>query len=122
MRCEQASERKRRYRSRGQSDNDGFHSLRHDQPQHVHGLRTKRHAHTNFSGALLDRVSHRAVNSDRCQEQGRSGKDSQQPHHEPGLTERLRDNLVHRLGNSDRQPGIDRVERRLHHFSHRILS
>src|SRR6266480_6161997 len=62
--CKQSRQRKRSRQSGDQANDHWLHPLRHDQPQYIRGLSAKRHAHANFSSALLDRVSHCAVNPD----------------------------------------------------------
>src|SRR5439155_11844167 len=80
LRRDQAVERERRNDAEREPAHHRLHSLVHNQAQHVARLRTQRHAHSNFSCALLDGVRHCAVNPDAGEEQGDSSKNSEQPH------------------------------------------
>src|SRR5438067_4754537 len=121
LRGDQTTERKRNRNPDRKTDDHRSHSLINNQPQHIARLRAERHSDADFTGPLLHRVSDSAINSDASEQKRDSGKNSQQPHHQARLAECLRHNRVHRLGNCDGQPGIDRAQRRLHHFRHRIL-
>src|SRR5205823_9692880 len=94
LRRDQAVERERRNDAEREPAHHRLHSLVHNQAQHVARLRTQRHAHSNFSCALLDGVRHCAVNPDAGEEQGDSSKNSEQPHHQTRLPERSSDDRV----------------------------
>ena len=101
--------------TRDQSDNDRRHSLCDDEPQDVHRLRAERHAHADFAGALLDRVSDRAVNSNHRQDQ----RDRRRKHRSSVIVMRRWPNdwsMISSIvaGLNDRQPGSTLVERRAH--------
>jgi len=55
-----------------------------------------------------------------ARKQGDSGKNSEQPHHQTRLAERLRDHRVHRLRRRNSQAGIHFPKRGLHQPGDRI--
>ena len=64
------------------AEQDRLHALADDQAENVAGLRAERHAHADFAGALLDRVSDRAVDADGREEQRDGREDAEQRHHQ----------------------------------------
>src|SRR5437588_9267812 len=97
LRCDQASQRKRRRDANHEPDYDRAHALADNELEHVARLGAERHADADFSGALFNRVCDCTVNSDACQQERNAGKNSEQPRHQPRLAKRLRDHCVHCL-------------------------
>ena len=114
LRRNEAAQRERCREANGQTDCDRAHALVDDQTEDVARLRTERHAHADFAGALSDRVRHGAVDADRCQHHGDAGEDSENPCHQARLSERLRHDRIHRLWLRHSESGIHSCQRRLH--------
>ena len=85
-----------------------------NETQHIARLRAEGHANANFAGALFDCVSDRAVNPNAREQERDSGKNPEQPHHQPRLAERLGDYSRPSIAERNRQAGIDFGQRRLH--------
>src|SRR5690349_2702556 len=112
---DQSSDREGSGHTDGKSEHHWHHSLPHDQSQNIPRLRTERHAHTYFAGALRDGISNRAVNTHRGEKQRDAGKDAEQHHHQLCLAKRLSHDRAERLGQNEResriysaQSGLDR--------------
>src|SRR6185436_18022737 len=70
-------------------------SLLQDKPNHIPLMSAQRHPNSNLVRALSDRVTHHAVDPDRCQRQGYRGKDPKQRHVESLLAKRFRHHVAH---------------------------
>ena len=77
LRRNQTSQGKRRRNSNHESDHDRTHALADDELEHVARLRAERHADADFAGALFNRISDCAVNSDARQQERDAGKNSE---------------------------------------------
>ena len=64
LRGNQSPEREGRDDPDRETGHHRCHALTNDQSKDVAGLRAERHAHADLAGALLNRVSDRAVNSE----------------------------------------------------------
>src|SRR5206468_4900438 len=120
LRRDQPAERERRDNAEREAADHRFHSLAHDEPQDIARLRAERHPHADLAGALLDGVGNRAVNPNAREQERNAGENAEQPHHQPRLTDRLRDDRAHRLRQRDCETGIDGRERGAHQLRHRV--
>src|SRR5216117_3788595 len=120
LRRDQPAERERRDNAEREAADHRFHSLAYDEPEDIARLCAERHADADLAGALLDRVSDRAVNPDAGEEQGHPRENSENPHHQTRLPDRSRDDRVHGLWHCNRQTWIHFRERGLHQLGHRI--
>src|SRR5438128_3356981 len=120
LRRDQPAERERRDNAEREAADHRFHSLAHDEPQDIACLRAERHAHTDLASALLDGVGNRAVNADAREQERNDRENAEQPHHQPRLTDGLRDDRAHRLRQRDGETGIDGRECGAHQLRHRV--
>src|SRR6266480_3494923 len=120
LRRDQPAERERRDNAEREAADHRFHSLAHDEPQDIARLRAERHPHADLAGALLDGVGNRAVNPNAREQKRDAGENSEQPHHQPRLTDGLRDDRAHRLRQRDGETGIDGRECGAHQLRHRV--
>jgi len=97
LRGHQPAEPERRDDADRESAQNRRHSLPNDKLRDIACLRAKRHAHPDFSRALRHAVGNCAVDADARQLLRDSGEDPKQPHHQPGLTDGLRHDCIHRL-------------------------
>src|SRR5215469_2466730 len=81
LRPQQPAEHKCSGNAAGESYYYRHHTLAKNELQDIGSLRTERDAYTNFTCALSNAVSDRAVNTDGRQKQRNSGKQAQQNHH-----------------------------------------
>src|SRR6266481_1196424 len=116
----QPAERERRDNAEREPGYHRFHSLAHDKPQDIARLRAERHADADLAGALLDGVGNRAINPNAREQERNAGENAEQPHHQPRLTDGLRDDRAHRLRQRDCETGIDGRERGAHQPRHRV--
>ena len=97
LRGHQPAEPERRHDADRESAHDRRHSLPNDKLQDIACLRAESHAHSDFSRSLRHAIRHRAVNADAREQQRDSGEDTEQPRHQPRLTDGLRHDCIHRL-------------------------
>src|SRR6266513_2385554 len=117
---DQPAKRERRDNAEREAADHRFHSLAHDEPQDIARLRAERHPHADLAGALLDGVGNRAVNPNAREQERNAGENAKQPHHQPRLTDGLRDDRAHRLRQRDCETGIDGRERGAHQPRHGV--
>src|SRR5437588_3332383 len=120
LRRDQPAEGDRRDNAEREPDHHRFHSLAHDKPQDIARLRAERHADADLAGALLDGVGNRAINPNAREQERDAGENAEQPHHQPRLTDGLRDDRAHRLRQRDCETGIDGRECGAHQLRHRV--
>src|SRR6266403_988758 len=120
LRRDQPAEREGGDNAQREAGDHRLHSLAHDEPQDIARLRAERHADADLAGALLDGVGNSAVNPNAREQERNAGENAEQPHHQPRLTDSLRDDRAHRLRQRDREIGIDGRERGAHQLRYRV--
>src|SRR5581483_1457829 len=77
--------------------------------ENVAAAGASRHAKTDFTSALADRIGHDSVNSDAGEKESHNREDPQDLQSKPARRHAFRHDLVHRLNSEDGDRGVYRL-------------